>query len=427
VLRERPGREVILCSGVGLPLCLRFITLYAALGRGEGKPVKLAKDILTPGLTKKMVNSLLAGDGGFPPHPPVEMPDTVRHVQPASVTLAGPLAALRRAQVTVLGGTEALGREISTRTRLGKDLGTPAEESFSETVMAWACRFADTAELSEDGAVATAVEWLLSQRESDPNFSVIVAGNPRAPKKVLGAARRAAATLELRRLQTSGQRFLPNPGGIRGFLKTGVMAAFGSPFDDSQPQWLQLLGLQSPRLGEEPPNSWHGDEYEHSQAEATYLADPSVMRRATVRIDEILSFEYLQHVGQTLRNCLRIERRGGASLAKYLSRVKSRESSFWVMTISAESDEHEGEAEGDAEMPVQHLLLVELYNDMRVIHQAEGPHPRRWPRPDSWGWLQEWAEQEGLRPDGPEGVTVGPFGAYTGPLGPWDIRRCFLW
>lgn len=34
-------------------------------------------------------------------------------------------------------------------------------------------------------------------------------------KKVLAAAKRDAATLELERLQQSGQRFLPNPAGIK--------------------------------------------------------------------------------------------------------------------------------------------------------------------------------------------------------------------
>jgi len=151
------------------------------------------------------------------------------------------------------------------------------------------------------------------------------------------------------------------------------------------------------------------------------LQDEKFLRKATVRIDEILSFEYLQHVGQTMKNCLRAERRGGMSLMKYLSRVKARESSFWVMTITAEPTEEEEEA------PLQHMLLMEVYNGLNVIHQAEGPHPRRWPRADAWTWLQEWAAQEGLRPDGPEGVTVGPYGAYEGSMDKWDIRRCFMW
>lgn len=100
----------------------------------------------------------------------------------------------------------------------------------------------------------------------------------------------------------------------------------------------------------------------------------------------------------------------------------AEESSFWVMTITAEEEE-----EGEEVAPVQHLLLMEVYNGLNVIHQAEGPHPRRWPRLDAWQWLQEWAEQEQLRPDGPEGVTVGPYGSYDGRMDRWDIRRCFLW
>ena len=59
----------------------------------------------------------------------------------------------------------------------------------------------------------------------------------------------------------------------------------------------------------------------------------------------------------------------------------------------------------------------QVYNGLNVIHQAEGPHPRRWPRADAWRWLQEWAQQEGLRPDGPEGVPQ----LHGDPL--WMRRR----
>merc|ERR1719343_1953041 len=143
---------------------------------------------------------------------------------------------------------------------------------------------------------------------------------------------------------------------------------------------MRILGMPSGIAApvEDVPNSWHGDEYEPSDAESAFLADPKNIRKATVKIEEIMSFEYMQHVGDTMRNCLRVERRGGQSLMKYLSRAKTRESSFWVMTITADEDETE-EAAGEA--PVQHLLLVELYNQRGVIHQAEGPPPRRWPRP----------------------------------------------
>ncbi|CAJ1437459.1 unnamed protein product [Effrenium voratum] len=299
------------------------------------------------------------------------------------------------------------------------------EEAFALEVMSWMSRFADSPELEDKHSAAQCVEWLLAQRSLDAKFSLVLSGNPRAPKKVLAAAKRDAATLELQRLQSSGQRFLPNPAGIKGFVKRGVLAAFGSPYESPSGSWLPK-GLKA-FVGEgslvEPvaPNSWHGDDYEPCNAEARFLKDPQRLRKATVRIDEIMSFEYMQHVGQVMANCLRVERRGGMSLVKYLSRAKSRDSSFWVMTITAEPEEDEEEA------PVQHLLLMEVYNGLRVIHQAEGPHPRRWPRLDAWRWLEEWADQEKLRPDGPEGVTVGPYEAYDADMDRWDIRRCFLW
>jgi hypothetical protein len=337
--------------------------------------------------------------------------------------------------VAALGGSTELGRTIAGGTPLGKDIGTPDEEEFASQAMAWAIRFADAPEFSVDGgdsALCKSVEWLLGQHAADPGFSTVVGGNPRSPKKVMAAAARDAMSMELRRLQTSGQRFLRNPRGVKPFLKRGVMAAFGSAFDAGRPEWLEklkALGLPQdlPSMSEEPvPNSWHGDEYEPSDREEAFLANTKNLRKATVRIEEIMSFEYMQHVGDTMRNCLRVERRGGQSLMKYLSRAKTRESSFWVMTITADGDEDDTE-EAAGEAPVQHLLLVELYNQMGVIHQAEGPHPRRWPRADAWRWLQEWAAQEGLRPDGPEGVTVGPYGGYFGDRDPWDINRCFLW
>jgi len=429
-LRERPGREVVLCSGAGIQLCTRFALLFAEVCRGDRKPVAAAQDLLTPNLSKKMVSRFLQGsDSKLPPPAPVEVPESVRHVQPLSVILASPLVALRRAQMESLGGP-AVFAEALARTQLGKDLGSEEEEEFALSILSWACRFAEEEELQDPSKAAQAVEWLLAQRMLDPKFSLVVAGNPRAPKKVLEAARKDAATLELQRLQMSGQRFLPNPGRIRGFVKKGVLAAFGSPYSEDfagngkvLPQGLRaMLGMDGTNFREpEPPNSWHGDSYEPCAAERSFLQDEKFLRKATVRIDEILSFEYLQHVGQTMKNCLRAERRGGMSLMKYLSRVKARESSFWVMTITAEPTEEEEEA------PLQHMLLMEVYNGLNVIHQAEGPHPRRWPRADAWTWLQEWAAQEGLRPDGPEGVTVGPYGAYEGSMDKWDIRRCFMW
>ncbi|CAJ1401457.1 unnamed protein product [Effrenium voratum] len=422
-LREREDREVVLCSGAGASLCVSFIRLFREVCQGERKPLAAAQDLLSPTLTKKMVNQLLGGST-LPTPPPVEVPDEARHIQPLAVTLASPLMLLRRAQLAQLNAPEAMAEALA-QTNLAKDLGSPEEEAFALEVMSWMSRFADSPELEDKHSAAQCVEWLLAQRSLDAKFSLVLSGNPRAPKKVLAAAKRDAATLELQRLQSSGQRFLPNPAGIKGFVKRGVLAAFGSPYESPSGSWLPK-GLKA-FVGEgslvEPvaPNSWHGDDYEPCNAEARFLKDPQRLRKATVRIDEIMSFEYMQHVGQVMANCLRVERRGGMSLVKYLSRAKSRDSSFWVMTITAEPEEDEEEA------PVQHLLLMEVYNGLRVIHQAEGPHPRRWPRLDAWRWLEEWADQEKLRPDGPEGVTVGPYEAYDADMDRWDIRRCFLW
>ncbi|CAK9068584.1 unnamed protein product [Durusdinium trenchii] len=428
-LREREGREVVLCSASGMSLCLRFIQLFREVCQGTRKPVAAAQDLLSSTLTKKMVGQLMASAAEeLPKPPPVEVPDSTRHVQPVEVTLQSPLMALRRAQLEIhAAGGKVLGDALG-RTRLAKDLGTVEEEEFTLELLAWLSRFAEEPEFQESSSAAQCVEWLLSQRALDPKFSLVLGGNPRAPKKVLAAAKRDAATLELERLQQSGQRFLPNPAKIKGFVKRGVMAPFGSPYETGgEATWVPerlrfLIGEASLLREPSPPNSWQGDEYEPCEAEERFLQDPKYLRKATVRIDEILSFEYLQHVGQTMRNCLRVERRGGMSLMKYLSRVKARESSFWVMTITAEEEE-----EGEEVAPVQHLLLMEVYNGLNVIHQAEGSHPRRWPRLDAWRWLQEWAQQEDLRPDGPEGVTVGPYGGYDGRMERWDIRRCFLW
>lgn len=433
VLRENSERTLVMCSGVGLEACTRFIRLYAAVGSGKTKPMVAAKELLTPVLTKKMVSNLMTGPGSadFPELTRVMLPDGARFVQDAVVTLAGPLANLRVAQVLALGGSEDLGRALAGGSPLGKRLGTPEEEEFASSVMGWACQFADADEFrGKPSAVNKSVEWLLAQRSSDSDFGLYVGGNPRAPKKVLESAEWATSSLELQRLQTSGERFLSNPANVKGFIKRGVSAAFGTA--SSKRNWMQVLGLEGAGgrgdregrgAGEQfVPNSWQGDQYEPCEAEAEFLEDPSVMRKATVRIDEIMSFEFMQHVGQKMVNCLRMEKRGGSSLAKYVSRVRARDSSFWVMTITAEQDEEKG---GDEE--VQYLLMLEVYNGMKVIHQGEGPHPRRWPRLDAWRWLQEWAAQEGLSPDGPEGLTVGPYGEYTGRKGPWAIERCFLW
>eukprot|EP00913_Durusdinium_trenchii_P001990 g1841.t1 len=361
-LREREGREVVLCSASGMSLCLRFIQLFREVCQGTRKPVAAAQDLLSSTLTKKMVGQLMASAAEeLPKPPPVEVPDSTRHVQPVEVTLQSPLMALRRAQLEIhAAGGKVLGDALG-RTRLAKDLGTVEEEEFTLELLAWLSRFAEELvvdacepEFQESSSAAQCVEWLLSQRALDPKFSLVLGGNPRAPKKVLAAAKRDAATLELERLQQSGQRFLPNPAKIKGFVKRGENEAKRGEATWVPERLRFLIGEASLLREPSPPNSWQGDEYEPCEAEETgerFLQDPKYLRKATVRIDEILSFEYLQHVGQTMRNCLRVERRGGMSLMKYLSRGLLGP---WKEVA-----------------PVQHLLLMEVYNGLNVIHQAE--------------------------------------------------------
>eukprot|EP00435_Cladocopium_sp_Y103_P003319 s5480_g1.t1 len=219
-LREHDGREVVLCSAAGMDLCVRFMQLFREVCQGTRKPVAAAQDLLSPTLTKKMVAALLGAEGNqrLPFPAPVEVPDSARHVQPVEVTLQGPLMALRRAQLQSLGSGDAQLAKLTAalaQTRLAKDLGDEELEQFALDLMAWLARFAEEPEFEEPSNAGLCVEWLLSQRALDPKFSLVVSGNPRAPKKVLAAAKRDAATLELERLQQSGQRFLPNPAGIK--------------------------------------------------------------------------------------------------------------------------------------------------------------------------------------------------------------------
>ena len=223
-----------------------------------------------------------------------------------------------------------------------QDLGSEEEEQFILELFTWLSRFVEAfrvllrraspqePEFQEPENAGLCVEWLLSQRPGlvsfivsiasltivvimiylsnilsfhrvvgrgalDGKFSLVLSGNPRAPKKVLAAAKRDAATLELERLQQSGQRFLPNPAKIKGFVKKGVLAAFGKPSKDWLPEKLRDMMPEGSLLREQafPPNSWQGDEYEPCDMEERFLSDPKQLRRATVRIDEILSFEYL--------------------------------------------------------------------------------------------------------------------------------------
>ena len=100
---------------------------------------------------------------------------------------------------------------------------------------------------------------------------------------------------------------------------------------------------------------------------------------ALVRVEEILSIARLEAQGQLLGNCLRGEHNGGYNLEKYARRARAGVSSFWSIDFLFE--------ENDSER-VHVALLVEVWNDERIIHQAEGPRPRTWPSETAWRRLR---------------------------------------
>jgi len=104
---------------------------------------------------------------------------------------------------------------------------------------------------------------------------------------------------------------------------------------------------------------------------------------AAVRIAEVLSLRRLFYEGEKLYNCLE---RSSSSQAKYLSRARSRVSSFWSLTKQ--------EAGGE----VEHLCLIEVWHTQggNEIRQAEGPRPRTIPSAEAWYWMERWCEREGV-------------------------------
>ena len=76
----------------------------------------------------------------------------------------------------------------------------------------------------------------------------------------------------------------------------------------------------------------------------------------------------------------------GRSQSKYLSRARSRVSSFWSLTKQLPGE------------PVKHLCLIEVWHmrDGNEIRQAEGPRPRTIPSGEAWYWLEVWCKREGV-------------------------------
>jgi len=139
--------------------------------------------------------------------------------------------------------------------------------------------------------------------------------------------------------------------------------------------------------------------------EPVHIPELGDQAMALVRFEEILSSARLEAQGQLLGNCLRGEHNMGYNLEKYCRRARSGVSSFWSLEYMMYEN---GEANGER---VHVALLVEIWNDERIIHQAEGPRPRAWPTQTAWELMCRWAKEEGLRPE----------------TGSWELDHWWLW
>ena len=156
--------------------------------------------------------------------------------------------------------------------------------------------------------------------------------------------------------------FQPNPRGIKGFFELKATIPSGTNV---------VVGGNGYNWFSSHPVSLGADGQEGNQP-------------AAIRIAEITSLQRLFYEGEQLSNCLRGSR---SSQAKYLSRARTRVSSFWSLT-----KQEPGQA-------VEHLCLIEVWHMGRgrnEIRQAEGPHPATIPSAEAWYWMDRWCGQEGI-------------------------------
>lgn len=73
----------------------------------------------------------------------------------------------------------------------------------------------------------------------------MVQPSPPQPPQVLAAAKRDAASLELERLQQSGQRFLPNPAGIKADAAGFHPSEGGWSMDDENKFATEKMGMEN--------------------------------------------------------------------------------------------------------------------------------------------------------------------------------------
>ena len=105
-----------------------------------------------------------------------------------------------------------------------------------------------------------------------------------------------------------------------------------------------------------------------------------------VTVQEVLSADSLVKAGMAMQNCLQTQR----GVLKYTARARSRSSSFWTVTYSygptASSKDDDNQV---------YALIFEVWNQSRIIHQAEGAGSSL-PRQVALGHMETWARAQGV-------------------------------
>jgi hypothetical protein len=341
-----------------------FLSVHVAAGSGDSSVLAALRTAVAPCVTKAAAKAFVQmGEGADEA--------TAAAGEAASLeTLRHPLHCLRRAQVLALGGSETIA-DAACASTLGSAMQSDDNgEAFALTCLEWVVRHAE--QLESPYAASATIDFFLEMRSLDDAYTCV----GRTPKTV-AAALEAFVSSSLGFHGSGGpsgsssapsfgrieydEAFQPNPRGLKGLFELEATIPAGTSIT-VPPYYYHPEGGTG--LGEEgQPGS----------------------ERATVRIAEILSLQRLFYEGERLYNCLEDSRR---SQGKYLSRARSRVSSFWSLTRQMAGED-----------AVEHLCLIEVWHmggGRNEIRQAEGPHPRTIPSAEAWYWLQKWCDREGI-------------------------------
>lgn len=337
------------CSETGHRVALAFSKILSAAGKGDSVPGALKANV-SPALTKAMTKAFAQAE--------VAPGDAVNN----------PVHALRRAQVSALGGAAWVG-DAAVTSRLGRGLCQNADaEAFAQSVLLWASDQAELGALKEPTEVKLALDWACEMHSIDAAFTMAT----RTAKSVAEATEAYdLASIEF----DDDERFQTNAHGVVGmFLQNATIpkgTAFAVPYDDEYNG-----GVGEYRLGGKgQKGSWPMD----------------------VQVREVLSLRRLIYEGEQLGNCLENKR---SSQLKYVQRARQRVSSFWSLTYSRP---------GDAKP--HHDLLIEVWHlreEGNIVRQAEGPRPRTIPGPEAWYWMRKWCKANN--------VDADAWNCYSGPV-----------